>query len=169
MNIRQLNPNDSAIYKTLRLEALINSPEAFSSSFEEEENDSLEKYEIRFKGTSSFTYGAFKQEQLLGTVTLLLETKKKLLHRATIVAMYVTPEARGMGVGKSLMLQAIQKAKEIGHVKQVYLVVTSTNEPAKGLYTSLGFKTYGIDKEALKIGDVFFDDELMVLNLNEKA
>ncbi|WP_078544925.1 GNAT family N-acetyltransferase [Litchfieldia alkalitelluris] len=169
MEIRQLNPNDSEIYKILRLEALKNNPEAFSSSFEEEENDSLEKYELRFKGINSFTYGAFKQNQLVGTVTLVLETKKKVLHRATIVAMYVTPEARGLGVGKSLMLQAIQKAKEMNHVNQVYLVVTATNEPAKALYTALGFRTYGIDKEALKIGDTFFDDELMVLNLNKKA
>lgn len=77
--------------------------------------------------------------------------------------MYVCPENRNSGIAKSLMLKAIKKAKAIEGVEQIYLTVTSSNEPAKKLYQSLGFKTYGIDERALKVDHTYFDDELMVL------
>ncbi|WP_316246610.1 GNAT family N-acetyltransferase [Sutcliffiella horikoshii] len=58
---------------------------------------------------------------------------------------------------------AINKAKELEKIEQIYLAVTAGNEPAKRLYTSLGFVTYGIDRNGLKIEDTYFDEELMVL------
>lgn len=96
---------------------------------------------------------------------LILETKDKTKYRANIVAMYVYPEKRKSGIGRMLMTEAINKAKEIKQIEQVYQSVTSSNEPAKILYKSLGFITYGIDKNGLKIEDKYFDDDLMVLVL----
>jgi ribosomal protein S18 acetylase RimI-like enzyme len=163
MHIRLLESNHAAIYRNLRLEALQSHPEAFSSSYEEEKEIPLEIFESRLKEQHSFTYGAFDNEQLIGVVTLVLEKKNKLKHRANIVAMYVDPQKRRFGIGKSLMLEAINKAKAIEGIVQIYLGVTSNNEPAKKLYYSLGFETYGKDKRALKIDSTYFDDELMVL------
>ncbi len=77
--------------------------------------------------------------------------------------MYVYPEYRKSGIGRKLMTAAITKAKELKNVEQIYLTVTSGNEPAKNLYYSFGFKTYGIDKNGLKVKGTYFDDELMVL------
>ena len=77
--------------------------------------------------------------------------------------MYVRPHFRRLGTGRNLMIKAIQKAKGVERIEQVYLTVTASNELAKKLYQSLGFKTYGIDKRGLKIEDSYFDDELMVL------
>jgi ribosomal protein S18 acetylase RimI-like enzyme len=163
MQIRILELNHAAIYRNLRLEALQNHPEAFSSSYEEEKEFPLEKFESRLREQDSFTFGAFDNEQLIGVVTLVLEKKTKLKHRANIAAMYVDPEKRRLGIGKSLMLAAINKAKTMEYIVQIYLTVTSNNEPAKKLYYSLGFETYGKDKRALKIDSTYFDDELMVL------
>lgn len=36
MEIRKLTPEDAALYRTIRLEALRSHPEAFGSSYEEE-------------------------------------------------------------------------------------------------------------------------------------
>jgi hypothetical protein len=47
----------------------------------------------------------------------------------------------------------------------VNLTVSSRQVPAKILYRSLGFETFGVEHEALKIGDQYFDDEYMVLRL----
>lgn len=48
-------------------------------------------------------------------------------------------------------------------LEQLNLGVVSTNEPAKRLYESMGFKTYGIEKRAIKMNGVYNDDEHMVL------
>lgn len=163
MQIRMLDSNDAPKYAGIRLEALQHHPEAFSSSYEEEKEFPIMKFESRLNGTESFTYGALAKDQLIGVVTLVPELKNKLKHRANIVAMYVDPQNRRFGVGKRLMSAAIEKAKELETIEQIYLSVTANNEPAKNLYHSLGFETYGKDKKALKIGQNYFDDELMVL------
>lgn len=163
MQIRVLESNDANEYRKIRLEALQTNPESFSSSYEEEKDYPLERYEGRLKGGESLTFGAFFEEQLIGVVTLIFETKNKLRHRANIAAMYVNPNNRKQGIGKGLMLEAINKAKTINGIEQIYLGVVSTNEAAKKLYNSLGFETYGIDKKALKVDKTYFDDELMVM------
>lgn len=165
MEIRILDPIDAAIYREIRLEALKANPEAFSSSYTEEKDYPLENFENRLNFGHFFTFGAFVENKLTGVVTLILETRSKTKHRANIVAMYVSPELRRSGIGRRLMTEAIKKANEINEIEQIYLTVTSSNEPAKNLYQSLGFKTYGIDKNGLKIEDTYFDDELMVLFL----
>ncbi|MEA3319646.1 MAG: GNAT family N-acetyltransferase [Bacillota bacterium] len=165
MKIRQLTSADAEVYRTIRLEALKNKPEAFSSSYEDEVEFTVEKYRGRFDNDHTYTFGAFEGNNLVGTVTLVCETKKKIKHRATIVAMYVKPDQRKLGVGKALMNVAINKAKELKKIEQIYLTVTAGNEPAKRLYTSLGFVTYGVDRNGLKIADTYFDEELMMLGL----
>ncbi|WP_102273016.1 GNAT family N-acetyltransferase [Cytobacillus massiliigabonensis] len=165
MNIRLLSPNDSDAYRIMRLVALQKHPSAFASSYEEEKDRSAEFYGERFHSEESFTFGAFEEEKLIGSVTLLRETKLKLKHRALIVAMYVSEETRRRGVGKALISAALEKAKEIEGIEQIYLAVESTNEPAKNLYLSFGFEVFGKDRRAIKIEDNYYDEEHMVLCL----
>ncbi|MEH7226789.1 GNAT family N-acetyltransferase [Bacillus sp. JJ1566] len=165
MEIKILEPKDAVLYREIRLKALKANPEAFSSSYEEEKEYPLESFKNRLNFKHFFTFGAFVENKLAGVVTLILETKVKTKHRANIVAMYVDPGNRQSGIGRLLMTEAIKKAKELKGVEQIYLTVTSTNEPAKNLYNFLGFKTYGIDKNGLRIDDKYFDEELMVLVL----
>ncbi|WNS76343.1 GNAT family N-acetyltransferase [Bacillus sp. DTU_2020_1000418_1_SI_GHA_SEK_038] len=165
MNIRLLNPSDAEAYQYLRLIALKNHPSAFASSYEEEKDRPSVVYGERFQSGDSFTFGAFEGDALIGSVTLFIESKMKLNHRANIFAMYVSPEKRKMGIGKQLISAAIEKAKELNEIEQIYLTVEATNEAAKKLYHSFGFETFGRDKRALKIGDLYFDEEHMVLYL----
>ncbi len=165
MEIKILEPKDAVIYRDIRLDALKSNPEAFSSSYAEEKEYPLENFENRLSFGHFFTFGAFVDDKLSGVVTLIIETKIKTKHRAYIVAMYVNPEMRKSGIGRRLMTEAIQMAKEMKEIKQIYLSVTSSNEPAKNLYKSLGFRTYGIDKNGLRVDGTYYDDELMVLVL----
>ena len=48
----------------------------------------------------------------------------------------------------------------------IQLSVESTNEPAKSLYTSFGFQTYGIERQAIFVDGDYFDEELMALKLD---
>lgn len=165
MNSRCLTAANAEAYRNLRLEGLQNNPEAFGSSFEEEKGYSIEQFADRFESQGSYTLGVFDHEELVGVATLVQENKLKLKHKASIFAVYVSPKKRGLGIGKRLMVDAINKAKELKGVEQLTLTVVSTNTSAKSLYSSLGFELFGTEKRALKIGQEYFDEDYMVLFL----
>lgn len=167
MEIRLLTPADATNYWALRLEALKNHPEAFLTSYEESviRNHAVEQTARNFTAEGNYTFGAFNQDELIGVVTLLQEERMKIRHRANIFAMYVTPSKRGLGAGKALMTAAIQKAKDVPGVEQINLNVTASNHSAKQLYTQFGFQEFGLEKNALKIDGVYYDDAYMVLHL----
>ena len=165
MEIRRLTPFDAEIYREIRLEALKQNPASFSTLYEDELKRPIKVYQERFRSDFSFTLGVFKDEKLAGTVTVRREQPLKLQHRVEISAMYVTPAVRGGGFGKALMMEAIRKTKEWEGVEQIHLTVVSTNKAARKLYTSLGFEVCGTEKQAMKLGDTYWDEERMVLFL----
>lgn len=101
----------------------------------------------------------------MGVISLIKERLYKLRHRANIVAMYVSLEKRGLGIGKALLEAAIKKASDLEGVEQVYLTVVTTNQPAKKLYSSLGFNVFGTEERALKFDNTYLDEDHMVLFL----
>ena len=163
MEIRRLGAKDAEIYRVIRLESLRLHPEAFGSSYEEEKEAPVEKY--RDSLPTVYTFGAFDNGSLVGVVTLFPEGKRKMKHRASIFAMYVSESVRGQGVGKRLVEAAIAQARELGGIEQIHLQVVTSNESAIRLYSSLGFEVYGLEKRALRIEDTYYDEELRVLFL----
>ena len=79
------------------------------------------------------------------------------------------PEAgarrRGRGLGRALVAQVIGHAQ--GRVAQLHATVVTGNAVAGGLYRDLGFVTYGVEPRALKVGERYFDQALMVLMLDD--
>ncbi|WP_338449415.1 GNAT family N-acetyltransferase [Niallia oryzisoli] len=167
MEIRILSSlEDAEKYRSIRLESLQNNPESFASSYEEEKDCSIEKVKNQFQSNDSFSYGAFGNGELVGIITLHKEKLYKLSHRAHIGAMYVSPSKRSLGIGKVLMDEAIKKAKDIEGLEQIYLAVVSTNEPAKKLYSSLGFTVFGTEKNGLRLeNNLYYDVDFMILFL----
>ncbi len=167
MEIRLLTVTDANKYWDLRLEALKQSPEAFSSSHEEaiQQEAPIERVANNLSAEGNFTFGAFEQGELLGAVTLLQEKSLKLNHKANIYAMYVTPRKRGLGLGKALLSAAINQARKLTSIEKLNLTVVTTNEQAKKLYSSLGFKVFGMEVQALKINGQYFDEEYLSLFL----
>ncbi|HDX9613974.1 TPA: GNAT family N-acetyltransferase [Bacillus toyonensis] len=164
--IRLLTKEDAKKYWDLHLQALQVNPEAFITTYEEAvlQENPIERVEGNLTSTISCTFGAFNEDKLIGVVTLLTEEKEAYKHKGHIVAMYVDAQNRRNGLARELIANAIQRARDI-QIEQLTLGVVSTNEPAKNLYESMGFKTYGIEKRAIKINGVYSDDEHMVLFL----
>jgi len=55
----------------------------------------------------------------------------------------VAPEARGLGLGRALMLVLLQRAEE-RRANRLFLEVRADNEVAKALYVSLGFEEIAV-------------------------
>lgn len=167
MEIRLLLPSDAERYWTLRLEALQQNPEAFTTSYEEaiKRENPIDQVARNFTAEGNFTFGAFENKGLIGVVTLLQENSIKLKHRANIFAMYVTPEKQGLGVGEALLTATVNKAKSIEAIEKINLSVVASNEKAKKLYSKLGFKVFGIEEKAIIVNGIYYDDEHMVLRI----
>ena len=165
MMIRTLKESDAQLYQELRLTGLKVNPEAFGSTFESEVNLSLESVAERLKPTKEkFVLGAFDDRQsLIGVVTFIRNNSLKTIHKGNVFGMYVSLEYRGQGLGKSLMIELIKRAKVYDGLEQINLAVVSENVAAKKLYKSVGFEVYGVERNALKFNNQYFDEDLMVL------
>jgi ribosomal protein S18 acetylase RimI-like enzyme len=161
IQIRQLTPADAASFRELRLEGLRLNPEAFGSTYEFEKDQPLERYSGWL--TNSTVFGAFQNSHLIGTASFTQLSGQKDSHKGLLRAMYVRPTHRRTGAGRQLVQAIIDHARQ--KVEQLQLTVVSTNQPALRLYESLGFRQYGLEKNALKHNGTYSDEILMFLDL----
>ena len=155
--IRRLRPDDAALYREVRLEALRCSPEAFSSTFETEAAQALAWFAERLAGSAVF--GAFGGGELLGIASFYTQPDRKEAHKGMLAGMYVRPAARRAGIGRKLVDAILRHA--CLHVELIELAVVSENVVALRLYASLGFVEYGIERNGLKDGGRYYDCVLM--------
>ena len=66
-----------------------------------------------------------------------------------------------------LTTEAIERAKQMPGLEEVILTVSTTQEAAMKLYQSLGFNEYGHEVNALKQGDIYIDEKMMMLRLHD--
>jgi ribosomal protein S18 acetylase RimI-like enzyme len=165
MLVRKLTEDDLDEVWMLRLQALRDSPEAFGSTYEDTLARGKEAFRQRLtQGNDTFYLGAF-DEGMIGMVGFFREQGLKNRHKGYVVSMYVLPEKRGHGAGKALMQELISRAKLLAGLEQLHLAVVTTQRAAFLLYQSLGFEVYGTEPRALKAGEQYWNEDLMVLYL----
>ncbi len=163
--IRRLSPANAAPYRDIRLEGLRLVPEAFGSSFAEEQSQPPEWFADRLNNAAVF--GAFADGELAGVAGFFQNTRKKEAHKGVLWGMYVRPAWRGSGIGRRLAETVIDHARQ--HVEILQLTVVTTNHAARRLYTALGFVEYGIEQQAMKDDGQYWDEALMAKSLSRSA
>jgi RimJ/RimL family protein N-acetyltransferase len=163
--IRALTGDDWRDWHVLRLEALQLHPEAFAASYEEEAGfgerhlrDMVEKHQ---------TFAAYVKSAAVGICGFFREQGARREHIGHFFGMYLKKEWRGQGIGDELVKAVIDHAKTLRSqgLTQVYSSVVVENTAACKLYQKCGYRIYGTEARALKAGDRFYDEYLLVRDL----
>ncbi|WP_421723673.1 GNAT family N-acetyltransferase [Bauldia sp.] len=162
LSLRRLIPGDARLYRDIRLESLLDSPEAYGSAHDTEAAHNLDWFAERL--TTSNVVGGFLGDALAGIAGFGTQSGVKNQHKGYLWGAYVRPEARGQGVGRRLCEEILSLGH--GRVEQIQLTVTSDNVAARRLYESLGFAAWGIEPRARRIDGRYVDDVHMVRHLN---
>ncbi|TDW26215.1 FR47-like protein [Rhizobium azibense] len=80
--------------------------------------------------------------------------------------MYVRQTLRGTGLSRLLLSAAVDEVGTL--LRSLRLSVVSSNVPAIRLYKSVGFEEWALEVEALKVGETYYDEILMRLELGPR-
>jgi GNAT superfamily N-acetyltransferase len=161
-NLRQLRPADAAAYQAIRLDALARHPNAFRAHLDEEAGQNLAAFAVRLE--AEVIFGGFVDGALCGLAGLEIPQACNKRHKGVLFGVYVCPDRRRTGLGHALVGAVIGHARSC--VEQLHAAVVTTAQPARALYRKLGFEPYGLEPRALKVGQEYFDQELLVLRLD---
>jgi ribosomal protein S18 acetylase RimI-like enzyme len=142
--IRRLRTDEAILFKTLRLRALADSPDAFAHTYDEirARPDSYWA-EMTRSVTEPDRHAMFVAEDETAPVGMafgLLDREDP--GRAHLGGMWVEPDGRGGGVGRALADAVVAWARERGF-GEVVLWVTEGNKRAIDLYERVGFAVTG--------------------------
>ena len=111
----------------------------------------------------NFVLGAFDASRLIGMAGFFRRQGEKVCHRGEIWGVYVSIQHRAKGIGRALLEELVRQLRSQPGLEQVALGVSAGNIPARRLYEALGFEVYGCEARAVKVGDAYVDENLMVL------
>jgi ribosomal protein S18 acetylase RimI-like enzyme len=165
VEIRLFTEQDAQTLWNLRMLALETDPWSFVESPEELRAISVDEYATRLRANNAanFVVGAFEQQTPLGMAGFYQESAIKRRHKGWIWGVFVKQDARGRGVARSLMAEAIKRAKFIPDLEMILLTVSVDQPAPRKLYQSLGFRSIGIEPKGVRIGNEHHDEEHMVL------
>ncbi|WP_417788021.1 GNAT family N-acetyltransferase [Stutzerimonas xanthomarina] len=166
--IKILTPENWELYKLARLNSLRESPDSFGSTHDQEavlsDSEWQSRLDLKLRDIDALPLVAEMDGQPVGIAWGFIH--KPNLQVAHIYQMWISPEFRGKGIAKSLLLkiQAWAIARGCGLMA---LAVTTSNEAAVNLYRTFGFVAAG-PLEELRVDSPLLVQP-MVIELNSAA
>ena len=159
---RPFRPEEAAVLRDIRLQALADSPPAFA-----------ERYDVALAtGGEDFSsalgagtvWGAFDQDRCVGMAGLNRFVGANVEHKGYVWGVFVSPAARGTGAAQALFQAITDHARAVG-LTVLQLGVGDFNDRAKRLYQSFGFVPFGKEPRAVRLDGRYIDEVLMALEL----
>ncbi len=152
LTIRRFEAREWQTYRELRLRALLESPDAFGSTYDVESGRAdaewARRIEVGARVKTELPLVAWVDGMAIGLAWgRVQEVEAEAVH---VYQVWVAPEHRGRGVGRLLLNTIVDWAREIGS-HYVALDVTSGDSPAMRLYARAGFQPFG-DPKPLRPG-----------------
>lgn len=168
MIIRELTEHDTETFLALQRRGLRTDPEAFVASLEDEASSYPEEVRERLRHASvtsgDIVLGAFAPH-LIGILAITQDKRMKRQHKADLHGMYIVPEFRGRGLGKTLLAASLARARHMPGLEEIQLIVAAHNHEAVSLYERYGFLRVWTERRALKCGDHYVDAHHMILDV----
>lgn len=127
-------------YREVRLAMLLDAPKAFGGTYEEAASRTDEAWLGRLQ--SMTTWLAVRDGRQPVGVVSLYHFEEQAADEICLIGMWVSPDARGHGVGRLLVSTAVDHAAGAG-LARVTLDVADHNEAARRLYEAMGFAPTG--------------------------
>jgi len=153
VRVERLGEDEWVAFREVRLRSLLDSPQAFGSTYGEESSQTEHAWRDwaagRWRGGAAVVFAGRRRDgTVVGTATgAEYDAERGVAH---VYAMWVAPDARGGGVGRALLDAVIDWARDRG-CDRLVLSVTETNVTARRFYEACGFVETG-DREPLREG-----------------
>jgi len=168
--IRRVQPDEWQVYRQVRLTALAEAPDAFSSTLEHEQAFGEDIWRSRLGSPAAATFIAWRDGEPTGTATGKLDDpadEYAVPGSWQLVGMWVDPRSRGLGVADELVETVAGHARVEGAASLV-LWVTEVNERARAFYRRMGFTPTGARQPVRPEAPEFWEEQL-VRRLGESA
>lgn len=141
IELRVLSTDDWPLWRELRLDALAEAPYAFGSQLADWQGpaDREERWRARLALPDSYNLVAVLDGQPVGMASGVPGDEPGI---AELISMWVSPVARGRGVGDRLMAEVERWARTTG-ARELLLSVAEGNPAATALYERSGFAATG--------------------------
>jgi ribosomal protein S18 acetylase RimI-like enzyme len=139
--IERMRPDDGERVRTVRLQALRDTPDAFGTTLAQDSARPLAEWRTRLESPQGATFVAVEGARDVGLV--VGNPYEGHEGAAGLFAMWVAPECRGRRLGEALIDAVVAWARASG-LRRVLLDVADRNVPAIRLYARKGFEPTGV-------------------------
>ncbi|MFF2393279.1 LLM class flavin-dependent oxidoreductase [Nocardia sp. NPDC058114] len=139
--IRRVWPNDWQLWRSLRLAALADSPDAFDSRLADWQGDG--DNEQRWRNRLRSVEANFVAVTASETVGMISGVHGADAREIELISLWVAPSARGLGLGTDLIRAVMDWAATDPSAERVVLRVHKRNVRAQELYRRNGFRLVG--------------------------